>query len=138
MVIYDHPHEGHAYCDLCGWLELVQRPGGTTWEPIGDVWRSRGWWCYRCNSKVWWLREGALFLKEVPIDTKRVGGRLRMNRYNWECLLCDCDLDHQPTFYWMICPRCWRVWQGSFQSWAIANGLPDIARDRIHSFRWPV
>ena len=101
--------------------------------PIGEEWRDRGWKCYACEGRVWWIKNtsfDAVFLRDVPVCHEiRGDGRIRLERVVDWCLLChdtrsvlksDC-----LTFGYMICIECSEILhQSSLQFLTQKKELP--------------
>ena len=116
-----HPSEWYHYCRDCGGLGVVEFPDTIRLEPVGELWRERGWECPNCDGEVWWVKTelyDALFLRKVltyyfPLEAFMKGGGRLYFRVVKHCLWCgefiDCDefeTSHNLEWNCMLCESC--------------------------------
>ena len=125
---YNHPCEWFQYCRECGHITIEDYTESPRWEPEGEAWRARGWYCFACEGRVWWVKAalfGALFLKDVPTGYRlRGGNRINIERVVDWCLLCHDTvgvLDDRSDFQYMLCYECARILKD-----AIGDGLANV------------
>ena len=135
---YKHPSDWYEYCRECGGLAPLVVEDELDWEPEGETWQARGWHCFACNGRVWWVKEELyehLFLVEVPTCYQVRGKRIKIERIVDWCLLChdtDGRLDERGDYRRMYCYECAWTLEITIGEWLWrTHGLPMLAVELI-------
>ena len=125
---FRHPGEWFEYCQECGRCEYV----GSVLVPIGECWRDNGWYCFPCEGRVWWIRDGlydAVFLTDAP---RGYGPRSIRRLVDW-CLLCHETvgrIQDRGSYSHMICLECEELLRTAIVEW-----LPHGADMRVLEYQ---
>ena len=154
---FRHPCKWYEYCRRCGDPCIIKFGDTKRIEPVGIIWRSRGWHCEVCAGEVWRVANelySALFLRQVPtgfymfhevVSLKwrpdqptplRLKQQSIHSRVVKHCLWCKGRMmDDGRRWNLMICEDCKDNLEGMVKGWLSKEvNLPSVIADQITGF----
>ena len=130
MYAYGHPHRDFIYCEFCGLDALRAEPDGS--------YEWRGWGCYHCANKVFWMQPAAELLpfkQDAATIVTRTYPRIQEERYLDYCTLC--DKTRMSGYDWYICWVCSRRLANAIWDWLVADFPDEVPWRCFSSLRFP-